>query len=99
MVDEVYNQYTRRIGTGQINRIMERAMERNEPSLYRGRRLKIYYFAQVSTRPPTFVCFVNYPEGVHFSYKRYLANQIRAGTGLDKTPLRIIFRKRTGRGR
>lgn len=99
IVDEVYSQYTRRIGTGQINRIMERAMERNEPSLYRGRHLKIYYFAQVSTRPPTFVCFANYPEGVHFSYKRYLANQIRAGTGLDKTPLRIIFRKRTGRGR
>jgi len=79
IVDEVYSQYTRRIGTGQINRIMERAMERNEPSLYRGRRLKIYYFAQVSTRPPTFV--------------------IRAGTGLDQTPLRIIFRKRTGRGK
>jgi GTP-binding protein len=96
-VDEVYSQYTRRIGTGKLNRIMERAMERNEPSLYRGRRLKIYYFAQVSTRPPTFVCFVNYPEGVHFSYKRYLSNQIRAGTGLDKTPLRIIFRQRTGR--
>lgn len=97
IVDEVYSQYTRRIGTGQINRIMERAMERNEPSLYRGRRLKFYYFSQVSTRPPTFVCFVNYPEGVHFSYKRYLSNQIRAGTGLDKTPLRIIFRKRTSR--
>ena len=97
IVDEVHSQYTRRIGTGKINRVMERAMERNEPSLYRGRRLKFYYFSQVSTRPPTFVCFVNYPEGVHFSYKRYLSNQIRAGTGLDKTPLRIIFRKRTSR--
>ncbi|MBW2539309.1 MAG: ribosome biogenesis GTPase Der, partial [Deltaproteobacteria bacterium] len=52
---------------------------------------------QVSTKPPTFVCFVNYPEAVHFSYKRYLVNQIRKEAGLDRTLIRIIFRKRTGR--
>ena len=99
MVDEVYSQYTLRIGTGQLNKIFERAIDRNEPSLYRGRRLKFYYVTQVSTGPPTFVCFVNYPDAVHFSYKRYLINQIRDGTGLDKTPVRIIFRKRTGKGK
>lgn len=97
IVDEVHSQYTQRIGTGQLNKILKESIQRNEPSIYRGRRLKFYYFTQVSTRPPTFVCFVNYPDGVHFSYKRYLINQIRAGTGLDKTPLRIIFRKRTGK--
>jgi len=97
IVDEVHSQHTRRIGTGQLNQILRRSIERNEPSIYRGRRLKFYYVTQVSTGPPTFVCFVNYPAGVHFSYKRYLVNQFRAGTGLDKIPLRIIFRQRTGR--
>jgi GTP-binding protein len=99
MVDEVYSQYTLRIGTGPLNKIFEKAIDRNEPSLHRGRRLKFYYVTQVSSGPPTFVCFVNYPDAVHFSYKRYLINQIRDGTGLDKTPVRIIFRKRTGKGK
>ncbi|MGD8519969.1 MAG: ribosome biogenesis GTPase Der [Desulfobacterales bacterium] len=97
LVDEVYSQYARRISTGQLNKIVERAINNNEPSLHRGKRLKYYYATQVSTKPPTFVCFVNYPEGVHFSYKRYLINQIREHTGLDMTPVRMIFRKREGR--
>jgi len=97
LIEEVYEHYTRRIATGPLNRIFSRALERNEPSLHRGRRLKFYYASQVSTRPPTFVCFVNYPDAVHFSYHRYLVNQIRRETGLDKTPLRLMFRQRTGR--
>jgi len=96
-VDEVYSQYATRINTGQINRIMGLAVEKNEPSLFRGKRLKFYYAAQVSAKPPTFVCFVNYPNAVHFSYKRYLINQIREQAKLDKTPVRLIFRQRTGR--
>jgi GTP-binding protein len=99
LVEEVFKQYTLRMGTGQLNRIFEQAIVQNEPSLYRGRRLKFYYATQISTRPPTFVCFVNYPEAVHFSYRRYLMNQIRVKVGLDKTPIRIIFRKRTGKER
>jgi len=98
-VDEVYEQYSRRIPTGMLNRIMERAIVRNEPSLHRGRRIKFYYAAQVSARPPTIVCFVNYPGAVHFSYKRYLINRLRQESGLDKTPIRIIFRQREGRHR
>ena len=97
LVDEVYSQYAQRIGTGQLNKIVERAIEKNEPSLHRGKRLKFYYATQVSAKPPTFVCFVNYPEGIHFSYKRYLINQIREQTGLDKTPIRIVFRQRERR--
>ena len=96
-VDEVYDQYARRISTGQLNRFLERAIEKNEPSLHRGNRIKFYYAAQISTRPPTIVCFVNYPQAVHFSYKRYLINQLRQETDLDKTPIRIIFRQREGR--
>ncbi len=100
LIEEVYSQFSRRVATGPLNRILARALERNEPSLHRGRRLKFYYVSQVSTRPPTFVCFVNYPEAVHFSYRRYLINQFRRETGLDKTPLRLLFRQRSGkRGR
>jgi len=97
LVEEVFSQYSARIGTGPLNKILERAIERTEPSLHRGRRIKFLYATQISTKPPTFVCFVNYPDAVHFSYKRYLINQIRDKAGLDKTPIRIIFRKRTRR--
>ncbi len=96
-VDEVYSQYATRITTGLLNRIIERAIKKTEPSLYRGKRLKFYYSTQVTSKPPSFVCFVNYPDAVHFSYKRYLINRIREHTGLDKTPLRLIFRQKKGR--
>lgn len=97
LVDEVYEQYQRRIGTGQLNRIFEQAIEKNEPALHRGRRIKFYYAAQTTAKPPTVVCFVNYPKAVHFSYKRYLINQLRQAAGLDKTPIRLILRQREGR--
>ena len=97
LVDDVFDQYQRRIGTGKLNRIFEQAIEKNEPSLHRGNRIKFYYAAQTSVKPPTIVCFVNYPQAVHFSYKRYLINQVREQAGLDSTPIRIIFRQREGR--
>lgn len=96
-VDEIYHQYTTRISTGQINRIVENAVRRTEPSLYKGKRIRFYYVTQASTKPPTFVCFANYPNAVHFSYRRYLVNQIRMETGLSKTPLRLWFRQRSGK--
>jgi len=97
LVDEVYEQYTQRISTGRLNRILEKAIEKNTPSLHRGNRIKFYYAAQISTRPPTIVCFVNFPQAVHFSYKRYLLNQLRDSSGLDKTPIRLLFRQREGK--
>lgn len=97
MVQTLYKQYSTRIGTGQINRIVTHATARNEPPLHKGRRLKFYYTTQITERPPTFVSFVNYPDAVHFSYQRYLLNQIRTETGLDKVPLRLYFRQRSGR--
>jgi len=96
-VRAVYEQYSRRIGTGALNRIMAQALDRNEPPLHKGKRLKFYYATQVSTKPPTFVLFVSFPGAVHFSYLRYLTNQIREGTGLEKTPIRVLLRQRTGR--
>ena len=97
MVDDVFHQYAQRIATGQLNRILETAMEKNPPPLHRGKPIKFFYSTQVTTKPPTFVCFVNHPQAVHFSYKRFLINQIREQAGLDKTPLRILFRPREGR--
>ncbi|MDJ0783569.1 MAG: ribosome biogenesis GTPase Der [Desulfosarcinaceae bacterium] len=97
LVDEVYAQYSARIGTGQVNRILARAVERNEPALHKGKRIKFYYAVQITSKPPTFVAFVNFPGAVHFSYERYLINQLREATGLDRTPLRLFFRQRTSR--
>jgi GTP-binding protein len=96
LVEAVYRQYNTRIGTGQVNRIIEAAVRQTQPSLYRGRRIKFFYATQTAAKPPTVVCFVNYPEAVHFSYKRYLVNQIRSQTGLAQTPIRLKLRKRTG---
>ncbi len=97
LVDEVYEQYQQRIATGRLNRILEQALEKNEPSLHRGRRIKFFYAVQTTIKPPTIVCFVNYPNAVHFSYKRYLINQLREATDLDKTPIRLILRQRERR--
>ena len=97
LVDQVYAQYATRIGTGQVNRIVNQATLRTEPPLHKGHRLKFYYTTQISDRPPTFVSFVNFPDAVHFSYQRYLMNRIRSETGLDKVPLRLYFRQRTGK--
>ncbi|BBO92716.1 ribosome biogenesis GTPase Der [Desulfosarcina ovata] len=97
VVDQVFAQYAVRITTGQLNKVMEKALERTPPSLHKGKRLKFYYATQVSTRPPTFVSFVNFPDAVHFSYQRYLVNQIRETFKLDKTPLRLLLKQRTGK--
>lgn len=80
-----------------MNRILERSVQRREPPLYKGKRLKFYYATQVAAKPPTFVFFVNYPEAVHFSYQRYLVNRLRAEALLGETPVRALFRLRTGR--
>jgi len=99
IVDELYRQSNQRIGTAQLNRILETSLAKNPPSLHRGQPIKFYYITQVSTRPPTIVCFVNYPQAVHFSYKRYLINQIREQAGIDKIPIRMMFRQRENRQR
>ncbi len=97
LVDSVYKQYCMRINTGQLNKIIQFATERTEPSLHKGKRIKFYYSTQVAIKPPTFVCFVNYPKAVHFSYQRYMLNQLRDSVGLDEVPVRLLFKLRTGK--
>jgi GTP-binding protein len=96
-INEVFEQYSQRLNTGALNRLLERSVQRNEPPLHNGRRLKFYYTTQVAIKPPSFAFFCNFPDGVHFSYKRYLINQIREMAELDKTPLRLFFRQRSGK--
>lgn len=93
-LDEVYRQYSLEFTTNRLNRLLRKAVDSHSPSLYRGKRLKLYYTTQIGTRPPAFVIFANYPKEIHFSYHRYLVNQFRAGLGLDKTPLKLLFRER-----
>jgi GTP-binding protein len=93
-VEPVYQQFTMRTTTGQLNRIVGDIVAQKEPPFYRGRRIRFYYSTQTSAGPPTFVCFVNYPEGLHFSYKRYVTNRLREALGLDMSPMRLFFRKR-----
>ncbi|MBF0258757.1 MAG: ribosome biogenesis GTPase Der [Desulfamplus sp.] len=97
IVERIYKEYSHRINTGLLNRIIEDAVFRSEPPLHKGKRLKFYYATQVSVKPPTIVCFVNYPDAVHFSYKRYLINQIREIAELQQTPINLYFRERTGK--
>jgi len=83
-----------RIATGVLNDVLAQATARVQPPTDKGHRLKIYYMTQASTRPPTFVCFVNSAELFHFSYQRYLENRIRDTFGLSGTPVRFIIRER-----
>ncbi len=87
-------QNSMRISTGKLNGVVNEAITMNEPPVSSGRRLRIYYTTQVSIKPPTFVIFVNEPDLMHFSYKRYLENFIRKSFELKATPIRIIIRKR-----
>ena len=90
----VYAQSTMRISTGKLNEILGAATARVQPPTDKGRRLKIFYMTQASVCPPTLVFFVNNAQLFHFSYQRYLENQIREVFGLEGTPVRFIIRER-----
>lgn len=94
LIKYVDSQNAMRISTGKLNDILAAATARVQPPTDKGKRLKIYYMTQASTRPPTFVSFVNRKELFHFSYQRYLENQIREVFGLEGTPVRFVIRER-----
>ena len=93
-IREVYEQNAMRISTGMLNDVLAYATTRVQPPSDKGRRLKIYYMTQASTKPPTFVIFVNRADLFHFSYQRYLENQIRSVFGLEGTPITITIRQK-----
>ncbi len=94
LIHYVAQQNAMRITTGALNDLLAHATARVQPPTDKGRRLKIFYMTQASTKPPTFVCFVNRADLFHFSYRRYLENQIRESFGLEGTPVRMIVRER-----
>ncbi|MCW5206452.1 ribosome biogenesis GTPase Der [Desulfobulbus sp. F5] len=96
-IGKMHRQFHQRFPTAALNRLLEAATTGHEPPMYQGRRLKLYYTAQISSAPPTFAVIANFPKGIHFSYQRYLANRFREGLGLDRVPVRLLFRERSGR--
>ncbi|MBP3388934.1 MAG: ribosome biogenesis GTPase Der [Clostridia bacterium] len=93
----VAQQHAMRVSTGMLNDVLADATARVQPPTDKGKRLRIYYITQASTKPPTFVCFVNRADLFHFSYQRYLENQLRQTFGLEGTPLRLVIRERGDR--
>lgn len=98
MINNVAEQNSMRISTAMLNQVINEAIAIVQPPTDKGKRLKILYGTQVSTKPPTFVIFVNNKELFHFSYERYLVNQIRKEFGLEGTPVRMIAREKHEKG-
>lgn len=94
VIQNVVNQATMRIPTGVLNSVLADAQTRVQPPTDKGRRLKIYYMTQIGVKPPHFVIFCNDAKLFHFSYQRYLENQIRNTFGLMGTPVRITIRQK-----
>lgn len=94
LIDIVHEQHSRRISTGVLNDMLSYATSRVQPPSDKGKRLKLYYMTQASTNPPNFVVFCNSKDLFHYSYQRYIENQIRETFGLDKTPIKLTVRER-----
>ena len=94
VIQRVAEQNAMRISTSVLNQVINEAIAVVQPPTDKGKRLRIYYGTQASTKPPTFVIFVNNKELFHFSYERYLVNQIRKEFGLEGTPVRIMVREK-----
>ena len=95
LINDVNEQNSMRISTATLNQVINEAIAIVQPPTDKGKRLKIFYATQASTKPPTFVIFVNNKDLFHFSYERYLVNQIRKEFGLVGTPVRIIVREKS----
>jgi GTP-binding protein len=93
-VDLVMEQFTKRVITADLNRVFTQAVDENHAPLDQGKRVKFYFATQVGIKPPSFVIFTNRPEGIYFSYERYLMNKFREAFGFNGTPMKLIFRGR-----
>jgi len=96
VIGAVYRQFKAKFPTAALNRLLQDATEAHTPPIYKNKRLKFFYTSQVATRPPRFVVMTNSSKGVHFSYQRYLTNKYRDGLGLDKVPIQLIFKEKSG---
>uniref|UniRef100_A0A7V4LCY9 GTPase Der n=1 Tax=Desulfobacca acetoxidans TaxID=60893 RepID=A0A7V4LCY9_9BACT len=97
LIENIHEQMGRRVGTGELNQILKGITERVRPPLFRYRPVKFYYLTQPETHPPTFVAFVNHPEGVSEGYRRFLVKELRRALDLTLTPVRLFLKKRERR--
>jgi GTP-binding protein len=97
LVDKVDKQYSKRVSTGNLNNWLNETLLLNPPPAIKGQEVKILYVVQAGVKPPAFVFFVNKPEKLHFSYKRFLERRLRESYGFEGTPLRLIFRARSSK--
>ena len=93
-IDRVAEEAKKRIPTSPLNRALEGWVKKSPPPTFRTRQVKMNYITQVSVAPPTFIIYTNFPEGIHFSYERYLLNQLRGSYGFSGVPIRLQFRKK-----
>ena len=91
---DIWGERRKRVSTGELNRVLRAATERQVPPMVKGRRPKIFYGTQAAVAPPTFVFFANDAASIHFSYRRYLENRLRSEFGFDGTPIKLVFRDR-----
>ena len=94
IINEVAENNSKRVSTGMLNQVIDEAIAIVQPPTDKGKRLKILYVTQASTKPPTFIIFVNNKDIFHFSYERYLVNHIRKEFGMTGTPIRVIVREK-----
>jgi GTP-binding protein len=97
LIDDIFGQMGRRVGTGELNQILKAITARVRPPLFRYRPVKFYYLTQPETHPPTFIAFVNHPEGVSDTYRRFLVKELRRALDLPLAPLRLFLKKRERR--
>lgn len=95
LVDQVHAQYTKRISTAELNRVAREFIDRNPPPRLQNRDNPFSYMTQASVKPPTFIFFVKEPKAIHFSYERYLVNQLRLSLGFEQSPVRVFFKRKS----
>lgn len=98
-IDRVHGEFRRRVGTGELNRFFEQVLATHPPPTMGGRAPRLYFVTQAESAPPLFVIITNEPEHIHFSYRRYVVNQLRKAFGFDGVPIRIVYKKKRRRER
>jgi GTP-binding protein len=96
-IDTAVEAHGKRITTAQLNRFFEEVLDRHPPPIHRGKPVRLYYVTQTQVAPPTFTIITNYPDAVHFSYQRYVVNQIREAFGFEGTPVRVFYKAKRRR--
>ena len=99
VIDRIYENYSRKIKTNELNNFLNQIKKKNPPSIYKGHQLKFYYITQLDAKPPTFILFTNARRGIPDNYKRFIENQLRSNFEFEGTPIKLVFRTREDNGK